>query len=120
MDIHVDILDLMDDELSAVWLLKQLHPNGMKCPHCGRGVEHAREFRRTTKSHLVVYRCNSCQGIYNLYSGTILAGKHLRPAQAALLLRGAYKGRPITTIAHEIGVDQRTIQEMYDTIRGEK
>jgi hypothetical protein len=36
-----------------------------------------------------VYRCLKCEGIYNLYSGTLFEKKHLRPSQVILLLRGA-------------------------------
>jgi hypothetical protein len=64
------IVDLLDDDLSTAWLLKYFHQNELKCPHCGMGVEEAREFRTTKKSQLTVYRC-SCQGIYNLYMGTL-------------------------------------------------
>jgi len=87
------IVDLIDDELSESWLLVHFHPDGLNCPHCGAGVNQARDFRETEASQLAVYRCQNCQGIYNLYSGTVLQGKHLRPAQAVLLLRGVCQGR---------------------------
>ena len=82
------IVDLLDDELSYQWLLYHFHPDGLNCPHCKTGVKEARHFRETQTSQLAVYRCRSCQGIYTLYSGTVLEGKHLRPAQGVLLLRG--------------------------------
>jgi transposase-like protein len=110
------IVDLFDDDLSAVWLLKYFHQNELRCPHCGKSVEEARVFRVTHKSRLTVYRC-SCQGIYNLYSGTVFEGKHFRPAQAILLLRGACKGEPTATIAREIGVTRQTVHGMRKTIQ---
>ena len=73
------IVDLLDDAMSTVWLQEHFHPQGLKCPHCRAGVERAREFRHTKTSGLVVYRCRSCHGVYNLYSGTVFAGRHLRP-----------------------------------------
>ena len=82
------IVDLLDDETSTAWLQKHFHPKGLKCPHCGAGVGQAREFRITLQSRLTVYRCKLCAGIYNLYSGTVFSGRHLRPAQIVLLLRG--------------------------------
>ena len=111
------IVDLFDDDLSAAWLLKYFHEGEMKCPHCGKGVEEAREFRETKKSQLTVYRCKGCQGIYNLYSGTIFEGKHFRPAQVVLLLRGVCKGEPTATIAREIGVTRQTVHDMRKTIQ---
>jgi len=106
------IVDLLDDDLSEAWLLKYFHQGDLRCPHCGRGVEEARLFRTTKRSRLKVYRCRGCQGIYNLYSGTVFEGKHLRPAQVILLLRGVCKGEPTATIAREIGVARQTVHEI--------
>jgi hypothetical protein len=103
------IIDLLDDELSSQWLLKYFHPDGLKCPHCGQGLDQAREFRHTQTSQLTVYRCTLCQGIYNLYSRTVFEGRYFRPAQAVLLLRGVVKGDPSAEIAREIGVSRPTV-----------
>ena len=46
-----------------------------------------------------------CQGIYNLYSGTVFKGKHFRPAQTILLLRGVCKGEPTAAMARESSMD---------------
>ena len=110
------IVDLFDDDLSAGWLLKYFHRNELKCPHCGRSVKEARVFRVTQKSQVTVYRC-PCQGIYNLYSGTVFEGKHLRPAQAILLLRGVCKGEPTAAIAREIGITRQTVHDMRKAIQ---
>jgi len=61
------IADLLDDDVSAAWLLKYFHQGDLHCPHCGKDVKETREFRTTKKSGLVVYRCRGCQGTYNLY-----------------------------------------------------
>lgn len=108
--------DLFDDDLGAVWLLKYFHQDKLRCLHCGRCVEEACVFRTTKKSCLTVYRC-PCQGIYNLHSGTVFEGKHLRPAQAILLLRGICKGRPTATIAREIGVARQTAHDLRKAIQ---
>jgi transposase-like protein len=110
------IVDLFDDDLSAVWLLKYFHQNHLNCPHCGRSVQEARVFRTTKRSGLTVYRC-PCQGIYNLYSGTVFEGKHFRPAQAILLLRGVCKGEPTAAMAREIGVARQTVHDMRQAIQ---
>jgi len=106
------IVELIDDELGAMWLLKHFHPNGLKCPHCDARLEQAREFRQTKKSKLMVYRCGCCQGIYNLYSKTVFEGRYFRPAQAVLLLRGVCKGDPTAEIAREIGVSRQTVHDV--------
>lgn len=106
------IVDLLDDELSTEWLLKHFHLDGLKCPHCDAGLDQAREFRQTKASQLTVYRCNVCEGIYNLYSGTVFEGRYFRPAQAILLLRGVSKGNPTAEIAREIGVSRQTVHQV--------
>ena len=111
------IVDLLDDELSHQWLLKHFHPDGLKCPHCGADLNQAREFRQTKTSHLTVYRCIRCQGIYNLYSRTVLEGRYFRPVQAVLLLRGVSKGNPSAEIAREIGVSRQTVLEVRHEIQ---
>lgn len=111
------IVDLLDNELSSQWLLKHFHPEGLKCPHCGAGMNQAREFRQTKTSQLMVYRCNQCQGIYNLYSRTVFEGRYFRPAQAVLLLRGIIKGQPSAEIGREIGVSRQTVLELRHEIQ---
>jgi len=111
------IVDLLDDELSRQWILKHFHPEGLKCPHCQAGLDRAREFRQTKTSQLTVYRCNDCEGIYNLYSRTVFAGRYFRPAQAVLLLRGVTKGAPTAEIAREIGVSRQTVHQVRREIQ---
>jgi transposase-like protein len=111
------IVDLLDDERSSQWLLKHFHPDGLKCPHCGAGLDYAREFRQTKTSQLTVYRCSLCQGIYNLYSRTVFEGRSFRPVQAVLLVRGVSKGNPTAEIAREIGVSRQTVHEVRREIQ---
>lgn len=106
------ISDLMSDQASTEWILAYFHPDGLRCPHCGAAWAEAFEFRRTRKSELIVYRCRGCQGIYNLYSGTVFEARHLRPAQVVLLLRGVLKGESAATIARELGMSRTTVTEL--------
>ena len=104
------ITDLLDDEQSAQWLLEHFHPEGLRCPKCGSTSR--RFFRKTQTSRLTVYRCLQCEGIYNLYSGTLLEKKHLRPSQVVLLLRGASKGESAMRLTQELGVSRTTVHEL--------
>ncbi len=111
------IVDLLDDDVSAVWLLKHFHPHGLKCPHCAARVTQARVFRENKRTRLPVYRCGRCQGIYTLYSGTVFAGKQLRPAQVVLLLRGVCKGEPSLTLARELQLSRMTVHELRNALQ---
>jgi hypothetical protein len=85
------ITNLLDDEQSEKWLLEYSHPEGLRCPEKGDPAKR-HIFRETRTSRLTVYRCLDCEGIYNLYSGTLFEKKHLGPSQVVLLLRGVVKG----------------------------
>ena len=68
---------LMSEKASEEWILQYFHPPGLQCPHCKAAWAEAREFRITYRSHLTVYRCQKCRGIYNLYSGTLFEARQL-------------------------------------------
>lgn len=106
------ITDLMSEKASEEWIMDYFHPTGLQCPHCGAGWAKASEFRVTRTSQLQVYRCRECRGIYNLYSGTVFEGRHLRPAQVVLLVRGVLKGESAATLARELGMSRTTITEL--------
>jgi transposase-like protein len=92
------------------WVEKYFHPTGVRCPGCGAGIEQARRFR-TYKRGLVDYRCQTCQSVYNLYTGTIFAGSHLEPRRVVLLLRGGCKGEPSTVLSEELGLSRRSVHK---------
>ena len=104
------ITDLLDDYQSERWLLEHFHPEGLRCPKCDSARR--RRFRETETSRLIVYRCLDCEGIYNLYSGTVFEKKHLRPSQVVLLLRGVLKGQSSISLAEELGVSRTTVHEL--------
>lgn len=110
------ITDLLDDEQSKRWLLEYFHPGGLRCPKCGSTER--RYFRQTQTSRLAVYRCLQCEGIYNLYSGTVFEKKHLRPSEVVLLLRGVIKGESSMGLSEELGVSRSTVHELRTELQG--
>lgn len=106
------ITDLMSEKASEEWIMEYFHPTGVRCPHCGAEWAKASPFRTTRTSQLQVYRCRECKGIYNLYSGTVVEARHLRPAQVVLLVRGVLKGESAATLARELGMSRTTITEL--------
>lgn len=103
------ITELLDEENYLEWLTRHFHPEGMRCPTCGRSVREARPFRETLWSGLVTYRCTGCETAYNLYTGTVFVGRHLTPQQVIMFLRGVSKGEPSTTLAEELGLSYPTV-----------
>lgn len=103
------IIDLLDEELSIEWLMKYFHPAGFMCPHCQAEPSAARHFRINTGSGLPVCRCNACDGIYHLYSGTLFEGSQLTPSQVVLLLRGIVQGQTSAQLARELSLAYKTV-----------
>ena len=92
--------------------MEYFHPTGLRCPHCGAVWAKASPFRATRTSQLQVYRCRECHRIYNLYSGTVFEGRHMRPAQVVLLVRGVLKGESAASLARELGMSRTTVTEL--------
>ena len=103
------IIELLDYENSVEWIHKHFHPDGLKCPRCEQGVEKARKYRRTQVSQVTVYRCNHCEAIYNLYTGTVIQGSQWTPMQVILLLRGIAKGESSRSLAAELELNYKTL-----------
>lgn len=111
------ITELLDEEASTSWIQVHFHPHGLRCPRCGASVAEAHEFRQTKRSQLTVYRCRHCRGVYNLYSGTVFEGRHLRPAQVVLLLRGVCQGQSTAQIAREVGISRTTATDLRQLLQ---
>jgi len=103
------IIDLLDADQCIAWVEQHFHPEGLKCPHCHAAHDEARFFRINGGSGLPVYRCQRCQGMYHLYSGTVFGGSHLAPVQVVLILRGVLQGQPSAQLAREIGLTEKTV-----------
>ncbi len=111
------ITDLLDYDSSVAWIVQHFHPTGFNCPECGTSREQARIFRETEKSQLVVYRCNHCQSVYNLYTGTIFQQTHLTPMQVVLLMRGICKGETSQELAAELGLNYGTVLKLRHAVQ---
>ena len=93
-------------------MLNYFHPQGLHCPHCDASVEAARYFRTTKTSRIKVYHCPVCQGVYNLYSGTVFAQKQYRPSQIVLLGQGVCQGFSSVRLAHELGISRQAVHSI--------
>jgi transposase-like protein len=102
------ITDLLSEPESEAWIARYFHPQGVRCPQCGAGLEGARVFRRSRRG-LRDYRCKRCDRVYNLYTGTVFAGCGLSARQAVLLVRGVCKGESSAALAEELAVSRTTV-----------
>jgi len=103
------IIDLVDSQRSIDWLEQHFHPEGQRCPHCGASREDSRGCRLTQRSEIAVYRCRRCDGVYNVYSGTLFSGSGLSAPQVVLLLQGVLQGKSSRQLGRELGLTETTI-----------
>ena len=103
------IVDLLDTQRSLDWLAQHFHGQGMCCAHCGASRDEARLFRVNRGSGLPVYRCQRCDGIYNVYSQTVFAGSQLTAPQVVLLLQGILQGKSSRQLSRELTLTEATV-----------
>src|SRR5258707_13004301 len=117
MPIEFPIVELMSSQNSYEWLVEYFHPQGMACPHCRAALQEAGAFRVTRSSQVPDYRCRRCDKRYNVYSGTVVEGRRLKPEQVVLLVRGVVKGEQAQILAREVGVCRQTVQLIRQQIQ---
>ena len=111
--IEFPITGLLDDGICTIWLERHLHPEGLKCPHCGSAER--RLFR--AQGHFPAYRCRACEGYYTLLTGTVFEKTRHRPATLVLLLRGIAKGEPTARLARAFGVSRTQLHTLRQRIQ---
>jgi hypothetical protein len=111
------ITELLDHKRSTEWIIEYFHPDGLKCPGCGAPIEQARDFRATDRSQLMTYRCQVCDTVYNLYTGTVFQQHHLSPQQVVLLMRGICKGESSKMLAQELQLNYKTVLDLRHSIQ---
>lgn len=99
-----DISQFFDEDKCYDFLVKLLHPEGLKCPKCKRAVEDSRVHRRD-RAPVLYYRC-PCGRIYNAFAGTEWQGTHYRCSVIVSILRGIAQGIPTKHLAEELGIDR--------------
>lgn len=99
IDFPID--ELMDEDVCHLYLLNKLHPEGLKCPHCGC------EGRYTVKKNTWFdgYKCTGCKKYYTMYTGTVFEKTRQPASKIVLILRGFAKGETTSRMSRELGLD---------------
>jgi transposase-like protein len=111
--IDLPIAELLDDSICLIWLERHLHPDGLKCRHCGSTAR--RLFRG--QGHFPAYRCRVCDSYYTLLTGTVFEKTRQRPATLVLLLRGIAKGEPTARLARELGLSRKQLHTLRQRVQ---
>ena len=112
----VPIAAFLEDSSCLRWRERQLHPDGLQCPH-GRRQER-RVFRQ--QGHCPAYRGRACDGYDPLLPGTVFEKTRQRPATLVLLLRGMAKGEPTARLARARGRSRTPRQTLRPRIQAHR
>ena len=110
------ILDLMDADACYQFLLTTLHPDGLRCPRCGRADDHSVHDRH--RPPVLDHRCRGCRAVFNAYTGTPLQKTHKTPTQLVLLLRGIWQAAPTARLARELGCGRKSLLALRHRLQG--
>ena len=111
IDFPID--ELMDEDVCRCYLLNRLHPDGLKCPHCGC------EDRYTVKRNTWFdgYKCTSCKKYYTMYSGTVFEKTRQPASKLVLVLRGISKGESTARMSRELKLDRQHLLNLRHRIQ---
>ena len=110
------IQEMMDEQKCYNYLLRVLHPDGLKCPR-GPPLPSDQQPHDRHREPIVDYRCRECGAVFNIFTGTIWQGSRYTCVQIILILRGIAQGVPTEHLAEELGIDRSHLLEKRHEIQ---
>ena len=110
------IQELMDEQKCYAYLLKALHPNGLKCP-AGHPLPPGPKPHDRHRAPVDDYRCRHCGAVFNAFTGTVWSGGRYPCVQMVLILRGMAQGASTEHLADELGIDRSHLLEKRHEIQ---
>lgn len=114
--INFPITELLDETECYQWLLKRLHPGGMKCRN-GHDLPEAQAPHDRSRTPIVDYLCRECGNVYNIFTDTVWQGTHYDCKVIVLIMRGFVQGIPTKHLAEELGLDRGTLLERRNEVQ---
>jgi transposase-like protein len=102
------LTDLLDEQECYDYLLRVLHPDGLQCPN-RHPLPADQSSHDRHRAPVQDYRCRTCGGVFNLFTGTVWSGTHYGCVTIVLLLRGFAQGTPTLQLADELELDYETV-----------
>jgi transposase-like protein len=110
MSIIFPIDDLLDPVACYRWFEAILWPQGPCCPQCGARdrllVQSAR------RAPLLLYECQHCGRIFNLFTHTVFEGTHYSLTQRLAIVRGVAQGVSTNQLCRELGCGYKHLLEL--------
>ena len=110
------IQELMDEQKCYDYLLKVLHPNGLKCP-AGHPLRPGQKPHDRHRAPVFDYRCQDCGRVFHAFTDTVWSGGRYTCIQMVLILRGIAQGTPTEHLADELGIDRSHLLEKRHEIQ---
>lgn len=109
-------VDFGDEEACFTALIKRVHPEGLRCPLCGRQEELV-VCRHHKKSWIVDYRCPTCGCVFNAWTGTPFQGTHHSPSELWRIITKIKQGKFTTEIARKLDCQRAHLSEFRHEIQ---
>jgi len=97
--------ELLDKQTCYDFLLKVLHPEGLRCPN-GHPLPPDQAPHDRHRDPLFDYRCRECGAVFNIFTGTIWSKSRYPCSTIVLIMRGIAQGVPTKHLAEELGIDR--------------
>jgi len=110
------ISDLLDEQECYCYLLRTLHPDGLKCPQ-GHPLPQNQAPHDRSRTPVLDYRCRICGRVYNIFTGTVWSGTQYDCVAIILVMRGIAQGVPTRQLADELERDYGTLLERRHRIQ---
>lgn len=98
----------MSEQECYDYLLRILHPDGLKCP-AGHPLPPDQAPHDRHRAPILDYKCRICGRVFNIFTNTIWKGTHYSCATIVMIIRGIVQGIPTLQLAEELGLDYGTL-----------
>ena len=112
--IAFSIGNLLDEQACYEFLLKHLHPEGLRCPK-GHALATGATPHDRHRAPILDYRCKTCGSVFNLFSRTPWQKTSYQCSQ---ILQGFAQGKPTLHLARELGMDRGTLLKHRHRMQG--
>jgi transposase-like protein len=110
MAMRFPLTELLDEQESYNFLLKTLHPAGLKCKH-GHALPTDQKTHDRSRDPIFNYRCRKCGNVFNIFTETLWQGTQYDCRTIVLVIRGIVQGTPTLQLADELELDYSTLLE---------
>lgn len=104
MAMRFPLTDLLREQDCYEYLLRILHPEGLKCP-AGHPLPDAQAPHDRHRDPIFDYKCRICGKVYNLFTDTVWCGTRYKCSAIVLIMRGFAQGVPTLQLADELELD---------------